>query len=173
MSNYIAKEAVISPCGKYRFLLTRRWERQLDGDRVTFIMLNPSTADANDDDPTIRRCVGFAKSWGYRAVEIVNLFAFRATDPKELKALGYTEAVGPDNNSYITGSIFTAHKYICAWSNHGTLMHRSDRLRTAILNSSCANNGHYLKRNGKDGQGEPAHPLYLKGDLVPIHWDLK
>src|SRR5689334_20041621 len=74
----IVKSAVLSPCGLYRYRLTRRWG---DGPALLFVMLNPSTADATEDDPTIRRCTGFAKREGMPAIEVVNLFAWRATDP--------------------------------------------------------------------------------------------
>ena len=77
------KSAEISPCGLYRYSLTRKWEAWKG--TVNFIMLNPSTADAQEDDPTIRRCIGFAKAWGYGGIVVTNLFAYRATNPKELK----------------------------------------------------------------------------------------
>lgn len=76
------KSAIISECGKYRYSLSRIWDENKAN--VLFIMLNPSTADGDVDDPTIRRCIGFAKSWGYGGIYVGNLFAYRATDPKEL-----------------------------------------------------------------------------------------
>src|SRR5262245_19133112 len=98
------KEALISPCGLYRYWLTRTWDNSLR--RVCWVMLNPSTADAEQDDPTIRRCVGFARSWGAGGIIVVNLFAFRASDPKAL--LRAADPVGPDNDGHILKSVLAS-----------------------------------------------------------------
>ena len=86
----MTKTAILSPCCQYRYVLTRQWN---DSEPVTWIMLNPSTADADKDDPTIRRCIGFAKAWGHGGIHVVNLFAFRATFTKSLKAALRTTAI--------------------------------------------------------------------------------
>jgi hypothetical protein len=91
------KSAVISDCGRFRYHLTRVWNALQP--RLVFLMLNPSTADAEINDPTIRRCAGFALSHGYGGFEVVNLFAFRATFPKDLRLAGYP--VGPENDTYL------------------------------------------------------------------------
>jgi hypothetical protein len=88
---------------RHRYLLTRIWDKATPP--VCFIMLNPSTADHHRDDPTIKRCMGFARRWGHGGIQVVNLFAYRATDPKELYMLGYSEAVGPFNQRYIAEAL--------------------------------------------------------------------
>jgi len=102
--------AVLSTCGLFRYRLWRRWQ---DGPTITFIMLNPSTADATVDDATIRKCIGFAKRLGYSAIEVVNLFAFRATQPKDIKAAGWP--VGEENDRHILEAATAANMVICAW----------------------------------------------------------
>ncbi len=92
--------AVLSPDGVYRYQLVREWDRARP--RVAFLMLNPSTADATQNDPTIRKCIAFARSWGCGSLEVVNLFAFRATDPRELGRCGArVDPVGAENDGYI------------------------------------------------------------------------
>ena len=90
------KQAVLSDCGTYRYRLWRKWGC---GSPLLFVMLNPSTADAEVDDATIRRCLGFADAHGFGELEVVNLYAYRATDPADLKRAGYP--VGPDNDAHI------------------------------------------------------------------------
>ena len=96
MDPFMKSDAVISDCGKYRYRLTRKWGY---GRPCGFIMLNPSTADALHDDPTIRRCVGFAKAWGCGALIVVNLFAVRATSPREM--MRADDPVGPENKEHV------------------------------------------------------------------------
>ena len=97
-----AGAAVLSPCGAYRYLLTRRFG---PGKKLaTFVMLNPSTADAERDDATIRKCVGFARSWGCAGLQVVNLFAFRATDPTDLRMAD--DPVGPENDVWLGRAIW-------------------------------------------------------------------
>src|SRR5882724_4976365 len=96
MLSDIGNGAVLSDCERYRYALWRRWAER---PAVLFVGLNPSTADALQDDPTIRRCIRFAKAWGYGALYMGNLFAFRATDPRAMKA--EADAVGPDNDGWL------------------------------------------------------------------------
>jgi hypothetical protein len=105
------KSAKISDCGKFRFALGRVWDPSLL--RLGFVMLNPSTADADRDDATIRKCLGFARHLGYGSVMVTNLYAFRATSPKDLKTAGY--AVGLDNDMWIRMMIRTVNTVVCAW----------------------------------------------------------
>jgi hypothetical protein len=153
------KSAIISPCGQYRYALTRDWQNG-DGE-VVFILLNPSTADDSQDDPTVRRCIGFAKSWGKSSLKIVNLFAFRSTKPDAL--LRCENAIGPENDHHIVSACRTAETIgampntpaiICAWGNHGGLMERSTHIRKLLidLNPSCF---------GLTAKKQPRHPLYL------------
>lgn len=150
--------AVISPCGLYRYTLTRRWG---SGQTVNFIMLNPSTADASVDDPTIRRCIGFAKSWRLAGLVVTNLFAFRATDPADLwKA---ADPVGPENDRHIWEQAAEASLVICAWGNHGAKNGHADAVR-AMLGTI----GVELYALKLTGEGQPIHPLYQPAGARPI-----
>lgn len=124
-----------------------------------FIGLNPSTADETQDDPTVRRCVGYARAWGYAGLCLVNLFAFRATEPEVLKA--QPDPVGPENDGYLLRHARRAGVVVAAWGVHGAHRGRDRHVRSLI---PCL---HYLKLT-KDGH--PAHPLYLKGSLTPQPW---
>lgn len=114
------KTATISDCGKYRYNLTREWDDSLP--RLLFVMLNPSTADDEVDDPTIRRCISRAKGNSFGSVEVVNLFAYRATNPDELKRT--EDPVGPENDKHIIEAVNRAHTIIIAWGTKGGLNHR-------------------------------------------------
>lgn len=108
--------AVISSCGRYRYRLTRSWDASKN--KLVFVMLNPSTADAEQDDPTIRKCIGFAKRLGYGGIEVVNLFAYRATDPKELRRQQRADIdiVGPENDRFIAEAADThGNTIVFAW----------------------------------------------------------
>ena len=105
--------AELSECGKYRYSLTRIWDETKP--KVMFIMLNPSTADANNDDPTIRRCIGFAKSWGFGGLYVCNLFGFRATNPKEL--LKVNNPFGDQNIWHTRKLSDEVDTIVCAWGN--------------------------------------------------------
>ena len=151
------KDAVISKDNKYRYLLSRTWDDSKP--IVAFIGLNPSIADDKIDDPTVNRCINFAKSWGYGGFYMLNLFAFRATEPKNMfKA---ESPIGDENDKYILKYSKQVDKVVCAWGNHGKYKERS----TYIFN--LINNTYYLKMNKS---GEPAHPLYLKANLTPIQY---
>ncbi len=160
------KEAWLSPCRKFRYRLNRIWDESLP--RVTFIMLNPSTADEWEDDPTIRRCIGFAKSWGYGGIQVCNLFPYRATNPKELLTAENpchpTMEFSLRNDVFIEEAIQESDKVIYAWGN-GTLI---DKVLNKFPDYSplphLVQRAHYLALC-KDGT--PGHPLYLKGDLQP------
>lgn len=109
----VTRNAELSPCGLYRYWLWRKWSD--GGKRVTFVMLNPSTADALMDDPTIRKCVGFAKRLGFDELFVVNLFAYRATEPKELQRVGWRIAEGPANDNHTATACMLASLVIAAW----------------------------------------------------------
>lgn len=157
--------AVMSADQKYRYLLTR--EVQLGNGALCFVMLNPSTADETLDDPTIRRCIGYAKTMGYARLHVVNLFAFRSTDPKALTILSRAQAIGPETDQYIFSACQQSRLVICAWGNHGTLFDRAKEVTKLIGSVSTPFS---LKINAKSGQ--PAHPLYLKGDLQPVPYSM-
>lgn len=149
--------AILSSCGRYRYTLTRH----VGGDpmrRIVWVMLNPSTADAREDDPTIRRCIGYSRRWGFGTMEVVNLFAYRATDPAELTFA--IDPVGPDNDGHILSTIHSATTVLCAWGSHPmAAQRRGDVLRM------IGRRGLALAVN-KDGN--PRHPLYCRGDLMPM-----
>lgn len=149
------RDAVISECGTYRYELIRRWDASLP--RVGWIMLNPSTADASVDDPTIRRCIGFAKSWGYGGIVVRNLYALRATDPRELWK--HPSPTGPDNDTYLMESVDEPIT-VCAWGANGR---RGDAVINALSDAGAA-----LHHLGLTKAGVPKHPLYLKSDLRPV-----
>jgi hypothetical protein len=152
------KDAVISECKKYRYTLSRTWEENKPG--VVFLMLNPSTADAALDDPTIRRCIGFAKSWGFGSLTVLNLFAYRATNPKEL--LLQADPVGPLNGSFLHSAFQTSSPIICAWGNSSIV----DRLLKQVKNyfPLYAAKLERLAYLDLSVNGTPKHPLYLPGD---------
>src|SRR4051812_5648202 len=104
------KTATISDCGTYRYRLGRSWEPSMP--RLGFVMLNPSVASADIDDPTIRRCIGFAQRLGFGSIDVGNLFAYRATKPKDLKEAGFPE--GPDNNDHLRAIALECQTIVCA-----------------------------------------------------------
>lgn len=148
--------AVISGCGKYRYLLTRRWG--LGDRRIVFIMLNPSTADALRDDPTIRKCIAFSKLMNASELHVVNLFAYRATKPREILDKPWSVIVGPENDHYLEAALQSRPntQVVCAWGAHGWWCDRDadvvDMARQAGVKLYCL---------GLTKGGHPAHPLYL------------
>ena len=153
------RTAEISPDGRYRYLLGRRWS---SGPRATFIMLNPSTADAAQDDPTIRRCIGFARGWGLGAMQVVNLYALRATDPAALWRA--QDPVGPYNDA-ILAACALAHQdapLVAAWGANA----RHDRV-AAVLRLPGMDR---LTTLGVTKAGHPRHPLYLPATAVLRPW---
>lgn len=156
--DYINKSAEMSLDGVYRYELVRDWDQ--DKPQLLFIMLNPSTADGCTDDATIRKCVGFAKQLGYGSISVVNLFAYRATDPKEL-----TKAADPVSNPYnnvvIRRAASRAGMIIAAWGNMGEYMDRSLEVRRLLQE-------YPIYCLGTTKAGEPKHPLYLWYGLAPM-----
>lgn len=154
---FTKRTATYSPCGKYRYTLRIVWDESLP--ICCFIMLNPSTATEHANDPTVTRCIGFAQSWRCGGVLVLNIFAYRATDPVEMKR--QDDPIGPENTlahlwnhvQDITGPV------IAAWSNHGTHRGRGDAVRAIMGDLQC------LKINA---DGSPSHPLYLPANLKPI-----
>ncbi len=119
-------------------------------------MLNPSTADAEHDDPTIRRCFGFARSWGFGALEVVNLFAWRSTSPAALQSA--KDPVGPANDAAILDAHACCGQTVLAWGNHGAHLNRDREVR--LLLDGDASVVHF----GLTGAGQPRHPLYIRAD---------
>ena len=157
--------ADFSPCRTWRYTLWRRWK---DGGKiVAFLCLNPSTADEVQNDPTIRRCIRFAQDWGYDGLCMTNIFAFRATDPKDMKAA--LDPVGPDNDMWLKKIVDEALLVVAAWGTHGNFKGR-DADVTKILYSAMMRNGKDIRCLGLTKRGSPKHPLYLRKDseLIPL-----
>jgi hypothetical protein len=155
--------AVISACGMYRYLLTRQVG---PGQRkATFVMLNPSTADATNDDPTIRRCLGFARSWDCGRLDVLNLFAVRSTEPAGMKRAD--DPVGPENRKWfdLTLGARCEGLLVCAWGVHGGHMGQ-DRAVLGWLEGY----GIEPMALGLTKEGHPRHPLYLpySASLLPF-----
>jgi hypothetical protein len=151
--------ADLSPCGTYRYRLWRRWGTGCD---VAFVMLNPSTADASVDDPTIRRCMGFARSWGFDGVEVVNLYAYRATKPKilvEARGAGI-DVEGPGNaQAWRAAGLYPGQRTIvAAW---GANCHLSGLPASRAFWDVCPTG---YKCLGITKSGDPRHPLYVRAD---------
>lgn len=149
------RDTIFSPCRKYRYTLWREWP---GGEGYAmFLCLNPSTADEIQDDPTVRRCINYAKAWGYAGFFMMNIFAYRATDPRDMKAVA--DPVGPDNDKHLLRVASGAGVVVAAWGTHGTHNGREAEILKLIPTLHC------LKLT-KDNH--PAHPLYLKKELVPV-----
>lgn len=144
-------DAVLSDCKRYRYVLTRQWNQHLA--TVVFIMLNPSIADARINDPTIRRCINFAHSWGYGGIRVVNLFAWRATNPTELRSID--DPVGPDNDKFIVNALLDSPITVVAW---GATVHASRVLNLIALIQATGVTPFCL---GFTKAGHPRHPLYV------------
>jgi hypothetical protein len=148
----VRRGATFSPCGAYRYRLTRRWQR---GDRiVTWVMLNPSTADAQTDDPTIRRVIGFSRSRGFDALVVVNLFALRTPSPALLARAA--DPIGPLNPLHLRRALATAGTVVVAWGAHAPSPTISPRGCVCL---------------GKTKGGSPRHPLYVRSDIPFVGWE--
>lgn len=148
--------AEISSCGRYRYVLTRTWDAALPV--LVFCMLNPSTADEWEDDPTIRRCMGFARREGCGGIAVVNLFAWRSTNPDKLPLLDADKA-GPDNTEHVARTV-KGRRVIVAYGAHFSA-HPFVALPFLELLRSNAVSIHCL---GTTKSGAPRHPLYVRGD---------
>lgn len=154
------KTAEISRCERHRFKLGRVWDTNLPV--LLWVMLNPSTADASIDDPTIRRCINYAKDWDFGGIEVVNLFSLRTPSPKVLIKTSVNER---NHSSYndILEKVFLKHDAaICGWGTNGTLDNRNKKILDMMNENGCI-----PFCIDKTSLGEPKHPLYLKKDLLP------
>lgn len=147
-------DAILSDDRQFRYVLSRVWDEEKP--TVMFIGLNPSTADECEDDPTIQKCIKFAQSWDYGGLYMLNLFAYRTTNPRVLWEV--KEPIGNGNDDYIKRYSDGCDKVICAWGNNGDFMQRGKSILQYVPNA------HYLKLNKS---GQPSHPLYLKSTLTP------
>lgn len=155
--------AVFSPCGIYRYTLNRGASHG-DG-LVNWIMLNPSTADAVDNDPTICRCIGYTKDWGYADLVVTNLFALRSTDPKGLR--GHRDPIGPENDRHLIEQARRATIVVCAWGADMMAPRRSPEVLKMLRDLGIT--PHVL---GFTSSGQPLHPLFKPSRLQPQCWNL-
>lgn len=149
----VKRQASFSRCGQYRYQLSRQFDAG-EG-RCVFIGLNPSIASARDDDPTVRRCMGFAQRWGYAELVVVNLFAFRTPYPAQLKIA--TDPIGPRNARAVRRACQSAQCIVAAWGAHGSF-HNQARKLVGILTDKP------VYCFGLTRSGQPVHPLYQKSD---------
>lgn len=152
----LSSGALFSDCRQYRYVLWRLWDNRKP--RLMFVGLNPSTADEYSDDRTIGRCRDFARDLGYGGIYMVNLFAYRATKPRDM--LNHPAPIGPENDQYLVEYTNKAGMVICAWGGDGGHLGR-DREVVALLGA------HPLYCLGTTQGGEPRHPLYLAANTVP------
>lgn len=147
--------ATFSPCRTYRYRLWRTWDE--DGATLAVIGLNPSTADETTDDPTIRRCLGFARAWGYGSLLMVNLFAYRSTDPQGL--LTVADPIGPENDDHLTRAAWG--NVLAAWGAHPLARERAENVLRML-------NWRDVECLGVTKSGAPKHPLYIAASTQPV-----
>lgn len=162
MSDDIERAAVLSKDGVYRYELTRRWS---DAPLVAWVMLNPSTADADVDDPTIRRCISFTRSWDWGGIHVVNLFPVRATNPKALE--NHAQPFGDDNMGAVRRAIETSAFVVAAWGASVPMWGR--HFQFSIMDI-CESLHKPLRCLGTTRNGAPRHPLYVRGDKALELW---
>ena len=150
--------ATFSKCRTWRYSLARTWDVELPA--VAFVGLNPSTADETADDPTIRRCVRFARDWDYGGIVMLNLFAYRATDPRDMKAA--PDPIGPENDTYLRTCASRAGLVVAAWGAHGAYRDRAQE----VVDRGLLGNFTVL---GLTNGGHPRHPLYMKASCRPLN----
>ena len=149
------KKAIISKDKIYRYKLSRTWDSTKP--TILFIGLNPSIANENVDDPTITRCINFAKDWGYGTLLMANLFAFRSTYPKDIYLID--DPIGKDNDHYILECVKQSDLIIACWGNNGTYMNREKVITELVPNLYCLQ---------KNKNGTPHHPLRLPRNIDPV-----
>lgn len=159
----VVRTAVLSACGTYRYELRRQWG---PAPLCAWVLLNPSTADAEVDDPTIRRCVGFARSWGAGGIVVVNLFALRSRDPAQLGR--HADPVGPLNESSWQQAAAAAPVVVCAWGAHPMAKAAAPALLVALQAR-----GADVRCLGTTKSDAPRHPLYVRADapLRPLAYE--
>jgi hypothetical protein len=157
----IDRSCVFSPDRLHRYTLWREFDLT-NRSYVQFVGLNPSTADEVQDDPTVRRCIDFAKRWGYGALCMTNLFAYRATDPDDM--LAAADPVGPENDMWLARIAAGAGLVVAAWGNHGGFIERDRAVATLLPQLMCL---------GITKTGAPRHPLYVKAITTPTTFALQ
>jgi hypothetical protein len=153
--------AVYSDCERYRYSLVRVWEPE--GRKALFVMLNPSTATEVQNDPTVERCERRARALGFGSFCVTNIFAWRDTDPKKMRAA--SDPVGPENDSAIHDWALWADQVVCAWGTHGAHLDRGAHVERILRGT-----GRDLYHLGLSKAGHPKHPLYIAYTQQPELW---
>jgi hypothetical protein len=153
----VERDAYLSTCGNYRYALERVWDKRVPA--VLFIGLNPSIADAEVDDPTLTRCIKFARAWGYGGLLMGNLFGYRATDPKQLTRI--SDPVGPENDEWLVRLRSGVQLAVAAWGFRGALHGRASTVAERMGKLHCL---------GTTQSGAPRHPLYVRAITMPVPW---
>ncbi|MBL3705249.1 DUF1643 domain-containing protein [Sulfitobacter sp. BDSS02] len=153
--------AVYSDCERYRYSLTRVWDPA--GDKALFVMLNPSTATEVQNDPTVERCERRARTLGFGAFRVTNIFAWRDTDPRLMRAAA--DPVGPENDAAIMEGAAWADRIIAAWGTHGAHLARGPEVERLLRQT-----GMPLFNLGLTKEGHPKHPLYIGYAKQPEPW---
>lgn len=153
--------AIYSDCERYRYALTREWDSK--GQKVLFVMLNPSTATEVQNDPTVERCERRARTLGFGAFRVTNIFAWRDTDPKNMRAAA--EPIGQHNDAAILEGCAWADQVIAAWGTHGAYLNRGYAVETLLRE-----NGRAVYHLGLSKAGHPKHPLYIAYAEHPKLW---
>ncbi|MGN7300360.1 DUF1643 domain-containing protein [Ferdinandcohnia sp. SAFN-114] len=154
------RRAIFDPSRTYRYSMSRIWDESKK--KIVFIMLNPSIANETADDNTTKKCITFAKKFGYGSLEIINLFAYVATDYNELKNLSREVAIGKENIDYIIRAVNSADKIVAAWGENGTIHQRNKDIENLLR-------GYDIDCLKVTARGFPSHPLFLsyKCELIP------
>lgn len=158
--------AVYSPCQRYRYALSHVWDEFVPS--AVFLMLNPSTATAYAPDPTVARCIAYAKRWRHGGCVVLNLFALRSTDPQGLLAVA--DPCGPENDRLIAEHTAMIDVVVCSWGGPYSPKALGALVRTRAVRVKRLLAGHPLRCLATAKGGEPRHPLYLRGDLMPVEW---
>lgn len=153
--------AIYSDCERYRYQLTRTWDPA--GQKVLFVMLNPSTATEVQNDPTVERCERRARTLGFGAFRVCNIFAWRDTDPRQMRRAA--DPVGPANDDAIVEGCDWADRIVCAWGTHGAHMNRGPQVEQLMRAT-----GQPLFHLGLSKAGHPKHPLYIGYAVQPEPW---
>lgn len=153
--------AIYSDCERYRYMLTRTWDPA--GERALFVMLNPSTATEMQNDPTVERCERRARTLGFGAFRVCNIFAWRDTDPARMRRA--TDPVGPANDDAIADSCPWADRIVCGWGAHGAHLDRGAEVERLMRTTGLP-----LYHLGLTKAGHPRHPLYIGYTVQPTLW---
>ncbi|MCT8159173.1 DUF1643 domain-containing protein [Pseudoruegeria sp. SHC-113] len=158
-----ASTALYSDCERYRYALTRIWDPA--GRKAVFLMLNPSTATEVQNDPTVERCERRARTLGFGAFRVCNIFAWRDTDPRKMRAAA--DPVGLENDAAIREAAQWADQIICAWGTHGAHLNRGPQVEALLRETGLP-----LFHLGLSKAGHPKHPLYIAYSEAPRPWDV-